>query len=478
MLKSTRLRSEALEPRLPLALTPVGPPTSVQPTEGTYSFDVDVAADAEGNFTVVWEERVGPSNELQISNVVARRYDRLGRPLGPSFQVNALDNNPGEPRIDMAPDGMFVIAWESHDVPGGPTAEVFARRYAADGQPLDAEEIFVSTDEGFGSNVAVAVNPSHAFALSWVASGIHAKSFDATGEPVGEAFAASRSSLVHFDRFTTIDIADDGAIVVGWRHEIFVPPDLPVGRMGRFRLFAASGEPLTEEINVDLTTNTSKAAPAFLGETPADGVVVAYREFRDDPVLLLRRYVGQDLDPQPLTEVAQFERGDFLIDVVGESIIAAWDAGEPSHFFRSFNLAGEPTTDILPMQPAGRKGNSLAVSPFGIGQSGEQEVVFAWVESLRFVPEIIKDVVFQRFSLSPLAGDVNGDEVVDLEDFNLLKANFGTGANRWEGDLTGDGAVDLHDFAQLKANFGDPQPDPQAALAAALAGIHDEDDAV
>ncbi|MFW6146431.1 MAG: dockerin type I domain-containing protein [Planctomycetota bacterium] len=53
-------------------------------------------------------------------------------------------------------------------------------------------------------------------------------------------------------------------------------------------------------------------------------------------------------------------------------------------------------------------------------------------------------------------GDADGDGDVDLDDFVILKQNFGTlnGASWREGDLDGDGDVDLDDFVILKQNFG------------------------
>jgi len=56
----------------------------------------------------------------------------------------------------------------------------------------------------------------------------------------------------------------------------------------------------------------------------------------------------------------------------------------------------------------------------------------------------------------PLAGDADGDGVVDLDDFVILKQNFGTpaGATWSQGDFNGDGNVDLDDFVILKQNFG------------------------
>ena len=53
-----------------------------------------------------------------------------------------------------------------------------------------------------------------------------------------------------------------------------------------------------------------------------------------------------------------------------------------------------------------------------------------------------------------VAGDANGDGRVNLNDFQLLRANFGTGTRRDQGDLNNDKLVNVADFGILRTNFG------------------------
>lgn len=54
-----------------------------------------------------------------------------------------------------------------------------------------------------------------------------------------------------------------------------------------------------------------------------------------------------------------------------------------------------------------------------------------------------------------LAGDTNGDDLVDINDFVSLRHNFGkSDATRLMGDLNDDGRVDINDFVLLRRDFG------------------------
>lgn len=75
-----------------------------------------------------------------------------------------------------------------------------------------------------------------------------------------------------------------------------------------------------------------------------------------------------------------------------------------------------------------------------------------------------------------LLGDFDGSGTVDLEDFNVLKSNFGASDSVFApGSSNGDGTVDLEDFNALKANFGSSAsaavPEPSSCVLALLAAL-------
>ena len=81
-------------------------------------------------------------------------------------------------------------------------------------------------------------------------------------------------------------------------------------------------------------------------------------------------------------------------------------------------------------------------------------------------------------TMTALPGDADCDGDVDLDDFGILKNNFGTGTTWGHGDFDRDGDVDLDDFGVLKNNFGTggtgeeiPEPACAAVLLLGFAGL-------
>jgi len=75
--------------------------------------------------------------------------------------------------------------------------------------------------------------------------------------------------------------------------------------------------------------------------------------------------------------------------------------------------------------------------------------------------------------VTSLAGDINGDGLVDVADYNIWAANVGkTGATWSQGDLNGDGLVDVADYNIWAANVGKTAatPEPISMIILAIGG--------
>jgi hypothetical protein len=90
--------------------------------------------------------------------------------------------------------------------------------------------------------------------------------------------------------------------------------------------------------------------------------------------------------------------------------------------------------------------------------------------------QFIADSVFSYCSLADfttkacIPGDINGDGLVDVADYNIWAANVGkTGATWSQGDLNGDGLVDVADYNIWAANVGKTASTPEPATLSLLA---------
>jgi hypothetical protein len=81
------------------------------------------------------------------------------------------------------------------------------------------------------------------------------------------------------------------------------------------------------------------------------------------------------------------------------------------------------------------------------------------------------DSLVAQMELIP--GDINGDGLVDVADYNIWAANVGkTGATWDQGDLNGDGLVDVADYNIWAANVGKTSatPEPISMIILAIGG--------
>jgi hypothetical protein len=151
---------------------------------------------------------------------------------------------------------------------------------------------------------------------------------------------------------------------------------------------------------------------------------------------------GQGQDLHALIPTSMNLVASSTSDVVGDTVVgSAMDAAGNVKAI-AWDLAGGTVTDLTQFLPAG--------------------VTFSVTEAINRSGQIVGEYWLGSddrnvFVLTPdrMDGDATVDGVINLNDFNVLAANFGKSGRAWtEGDFSHDGLVNLTDFNLLAANFG------------------------
>ncbi len=199
-------------------------------------------------------------------------------PDGPQFRVSSADSGPESAAdVGVAPDGSFVVVWETSLA----TPQIRGRRFAADGAPLGAEfAINTFTTGGREEIPAVAVAADGSFVVVWESdtsagndddlTSIQAQRFDAAGDPLGAQFQVNVVTT-GFQVVPDVAAALGGGFLVVWRT---VGP----GGLGdsaiRGRRFDADGLPTNDGLL--LSDSGEQRAPA-VAAGPGGGFVVVWQ---------------------------------------------------------------------------------------------------------------------------------------------------------------------------------------------------------
>ena len=138
-----------------------------------FQYFPSVAADADGDFIVVWQ---GPGLSTTISSapdgfsVWGQRYASDGSARGAEFQVNTytfLDQH--EPRVAADSDGDFVVVWQSFNSFGTDTSgmSIQGQRYTSNGSAQGAEFQINTYTPGPQLHPAVASAAGGDFVVAW-----------------------------------------------------------------------------------------------------------------------------------------------------------------------------------------------------------------------------------------------------------------------------------------------------------------------
>jgi hypothetical protein len=163
--------------------TPSGAQFQVNGYTTGYQFNPAVAADADGNFVVVWGSVGSYGTDTSSSSIQGRRYDGGGAPLDVQFQVNTYTTyNQHQPALALDARGHFVVAWQSEGSDGSDTDaySIHLQRYRADGTALDGQVQVNTYTTGYQNLPAVAADELGNLLLAWASDGSSGTDTDAS----------------------------------------------------------------------------------------------------------------------------------------------------------------------------------------------------------------------------------------------------------------------------------------------------------
>ena len=242
-----------------------------------------VAADARGNFVVVWVKYGG---DPEIDGVWARRFAADGTPRGGEFRVSPQGTTADDQAaVAMAPDGRFVVTWHQRFRPDGEA--IVARRFAASGSALSG---VLTVSPPARSSVApghpdVAMDAAGNFVVVWATPiptknllRAYGRSYDAYGQPRGAefvVFAGTEGSSLYPD----VAMGDQGQFVAVWLQLFVNDASRNAIRGKRFDL---AGNVLGVPFNVASTNSRGfLAGDMELAAAPSGAFAVIYPRWRE-----------------------------------------------------------------------------------------------------------------------------------------------------------------------------------------------------
>lgn len=247
-----------------------------------------VAADAQGNFVVVWRS-YGAVGDASGSSVQGQRYAANGSPLGGQFQVNSyVTSYQDYPAVASDALGNFVVAWESGAANNGDSdgVSVQAQRYAASGAAQGGQFLVNSYTTGNQRNVDVAADGLGNFLISWhsvgsnggdtSSSSAQARRYTGSGAPLGVQFQVN-SYVTNSQNSPAVSADAQGNFVLAWESDGSAGGDT-LGLSVQARLFDAAGVAGGSDFQVNgFTTDWQRIADVTMD--PLGGFVVAWESF-------------------------------------------------------------------------------------------------------------------------------------------------------------------------------------------------------
>ena len=451
-----------------------------------------VAADATGNFVVVWGSASVQDGSRE--GVYLRRYSASGAAINGETQVNQFTLNiQGKPAIAMDGNGDFVVAWQSNYQDGDGYA-IYARKYNASGTPLTGEFLVNQSTLGDQMNASVAMDAAGDFVVAWQSPdangyGAYARRYGSTGAPMGNEFQVNQ--------FTTGDQAKPvvamntaGDFMAAWESSV-----QDGGTSGIYgRRYNSAGVAQGNEFRVNTYTTNSQSGAAIAANANGD-MFVTWTSIAQDGSL-------GGIYGQRVAANGQFLNGEMQIhtttignqtdaavacDAAGNSTVVWSSIGSPLSGIIAQRFAAPPipTAAIAVDDGSGQRSsirylalnfNTIVnIAPGAITLTGPLGAVALTSDySGSTATKTNLKLTFSGAGVTPAglidghytlslasAGITNVDGVAyDGDSDGLPGGNGNLNFHRYFGDVNGSGVVDALDFFYLLINFGTNSSQP------------------
>jgi hypothetical protein len=285
-----------------------------------------VAADSSGDWIAVWVSDGSPGTDVGppgYTSIQGQRYASDGSAQGAQFQVNSYTTAAqGFPSVAMAPEGRFVVVWESFRSSGTDPLgySIQGQRFGSDGSSLGAQFQIntYTTSEQHDPDVAVAEDGD--FVVVWTSDGssetdassrsVHGQRYASDGSTQGAQFQVN-GYTTNAQSYPAVASAANGDFVVVWTS--YGSDGTDTGYLGNSsvqgRRYASDGSPQGVQFQVNSYTTGSQRYPSVAADAAGEFVVVweglgSYGSDTDQYDLSIQ---GQRYSPNGSPEGAQFQ---------------------------------------------------------------------------------------------------------------------------------------------------------------------------
>jgi hypothetical protein len=240
-----------------------------------------IAADASGNFVVVWQTHDSGGTPTEV---IGRRFSSAGSPASGEFQINAFTTGKqSRPAVARSGAGGFVVVWAS-DAQDGDSYGIFGRRFDAAGNPVAAEFQINSFTTGSQFRPWIAMRTGGDFVVVWGSFGqdgsgygSFGRRFDSSGTALAVEFQINEYTTSD-QGVTSVAVKGDGGFVVTWNSG---GQDGDSG--GVFaRFFDSAGAPTTGDFQVNAYTVGAQAASTVTWDQEGSSIGVAWQSMDQD----------------------------------------------------------------------------------------------------------------------------------------------------------------------------------------------------